>query len=222
MRRLLLYFFSFYLLVLGQNSLAQSDSTKTQSDSSRLEVKSGLQVYVDYGKILTLFTEFESKLEAGVAYQLKNRFSPNFQIGQSTLEPSVAFENGEYKSEGIYARVGIDYTLPFDATNLFYVGLKYGFSSFSESLTYTISTSLWPDPAQPFENDDATASWTELVIGSEKKMQNSNWRIGGYFALRVLIDRDTFDPIDTFTIPGYGRTADDTVPAINLYVKYAF
>lgn len=239
MKRLLPYFFSLGLIAcLSMPLMAQTDSTSAVtttekldnaqvqeedvSDSLKLTVKSGLQIYIDYGKILTLFTDFESKFEVGAAYQLKNKFSPNIQIGFSTLEPGPAFENGEYTSEGTYARVGLDYTIPFDASSLFYVGVKFGLSSYSESGSYTITTDIWPDFTRTFENDDLSANWYELIIGSEKKFKKGNWKVGGYFALRVLGNRDEFFPIDTFSIPGYGRTLDDTVPVLNLYLKYAF
>lgn len=224
MKRLLPYFFSAGLVLLSLASFAQTDSTAVgkKPDSLKLPVHSGLQLQLDYGKIITLFTDFESKFEMGIAYQLNNRFSPNAQFGFSTLSPGPAFENGDYTSEGTYGRIGLNYTLPFDPTNLFYVGLKYGFSSYSEEGTYTITTDIWPDVVEAFDNPDLSATWYEVIIGSEKKMGDGHWRMGGSFALRILGSHDELTPIDTFSIPGYGRALDNTTPVFNLYVKYAF
>lgn len=223
MRRLSLYFFSLWLIVsVHTTSMAQNESTSNSSDSLKLEVKAGLQIYLDYGKVLTLATSFESKFEVGVAYQFKNKFSPNFQVGTSSLEPPPAFENGEYKSEGTFFKLGLNYALPFDINNMFYGGVKFGFASYSESGTYIITTDIWPDFEESFERNGLTANWYELILGSEKKMEASNWIIGGYFSLRILGSRDEFESIDTFAIPGYGRALDSTVPAVNLYLKYAF
>lgn len=186
----------------------------------KIPVKGGLQLYVDYGKILMGITDFETKYEAGIAIQLKYRFQPNFQAGIATLEPSSAIENGAYKAQGQYWKAGLNYLLPFDANHHFYAGVKYGQSTFDDEGTYKIESNVWPDLEGEFKRSGFEASWYELVLGSEKLIANGQIRIGGMFGVRFIAEKPKEDFIDIYAIPGYGRTLDKTVPYLNVYIKY--
>ena len=185
-------------------------------------IDTGLEVYLDYGKLITQFSEFESKLEAGIAIQLSNKLAPNFQAGYATLEPATAFENGTYKSTGYYGRIGVNYLIPFDNTNNFFVGVKYALAFYEDEGMYEISSDIFDTYSVSFSEKDLEANWFELVIGSEKKLKSEKWAVGGQFTFRVMNQRDKFSPVDTYAIPGYGRTLDRTVPAVNVYLKYKF
>ncbi|MEX2336793.1 MAG: DUF6048 family protein [Fulvivirga sp.] len=226
MKQLLQYIFSITLVMFA----CQAHSQGTTDTTKVIRVESGLTLYVDYGKLLTLPSNFETKAEAGISYVMKNRFSPNIQVGMAILEPSGAFENGVYKAEGMYARVGIDYLIPFDPVNTLYIGAKYAQARFEENGSYEIGSNLWPDKTENYSRGELEAAWYEVIIGSEKKFTKqsdsesimTNWSIGGYFSLRVMNSREEFDPIDTYAIPGYGRAFDNTAPAVNVYIRYGF
>lgn len=223
------YTFSIIFFFLSAAELYSQDTTAVTVDE-------GLSLYIDYGKLLTLPFNFETKAEAGIAYRLKNRFSPNLQVGMAMVDPSAAFENGTFTAEGQYARVGLNYIIPLDGINMLYIGGKYAVAMYEESGTYEIGSSLWQNRAESYSRKDLQADWFEFVIGSEKrlkkssgepksdksKQENSNWSLGGYFSLRIINSREKFEPIDTYAIPGYGRTFDRTVPVLNLYVRYDF
>ncbi len=213
MKRKLLFIFSL-LLFLSVAGFGQ-DSVRV-----KIPVNSGLQFYVDYGKLLMGFNDFESKYEAGIAFQFKNRFQPNFQVGLASLSPSSAIENGTYTSEGQYWKAGINYILPFDALHLFYVGVKYGQSTFDDEGTYLIQSTIWPDFEGGFQRSGFDASWYELVFGSEKIFLDGQLRLGGMFGVRFIDQKPKEEFIDVYAIPGYGRTLDKTVPYLNLYIKY--
>lgn len=191
-------------------------------DTTRLQVKTGLALYIDYGKLSTLFTEFERKAEVGLAVHLSNRLSPNVQIGWALLTPQNAFENGVYESTGYYGRFGLNYLLPFDNVNTFSVGLKYGLSFFDDEGSYAIASDVFETYSVEFGETGQRATWFEVVLGSERKLRNENFVVGGHFSLRILNSRDRFSPVDIYAIPGYGRTFDETVPAVNIYIKYFF
>jgi hypothetical protein len=191
-------------------------------DSTRIAVKSGPQIYFDYGKLLTIATDFETKYEFGIGYQLKNHFQPTFRYGMAKLEPSSAIQNGTYLSEGQYWRAGLNYVIPFDAVNSFYIGVNYGSSKFEDSGTYEVKSELWPTFTDSFERKDLEADWFEAVLGSEKTMLNGHVKLGGLFGVRFINSRSQFEFIDVYAIPGYGRTLDKTVPFVNVYVKYQF
>ena len=192
------------------------------TDSTTFVINTGLELYVDYGKLATLPSDFESKLEVGIAVQLVNRLSPNFQVGYGSLQPNSAFENGVYQSTGYYGRFGINYLLPFDNINSFFFGLKYGLSFYEDEGSYEISSDIFDTYRVSFGEEDLSADWFEIILGSEKQTKIKNLSIGGQFAFRIINNRSNFTPVDTYAIPGYGRTFDQTVPALNLYLKYKF
>lgn len=209
MKRALFFIFSFSL---GLTTYGQ--------DSLQTERSSGPEIWVDYGKILLYATDFESKLEGGINWKF-GRIAPAIHVGYAELFPSQAIKNGEYSSKGMYFRGGIEYFLPIDRNNRIIVGGRYAYATFEEEAKYTITSDLWPDQNGNVSRQDLTASWVELVLGSEMSFRETRWILGGYFTLRYLLEREEFDPIDTYAIPGYGRTSDKTVPALQLYLKYS-
>ncbi|QSE97037.1 DUF6048 family protein [Fulvivirga lutea] len=193
-----------------------------KSDTARIKITSGPQIYIDYGKLLTLPSEFEQKFEIGLAYQFKNRFQPNFHFGIATIQPDAAIENGEYTSEGSYWRAGVNYLVPLDQINRLFIGVRYAQSEFNDSGSYEITSELWPTFTESFERDGFAADWFELVLGSEKMFKNGHLLLGGEAGVRFINEKDEAEFIDIYTIPGYGLTSNQSSPFINLYVKYQF
>ncbi|MCA6073656.1 DUF6048 family protein [Fulvivirga sedimenti] len=204
-------------LVLGHFLASGQDSVNV----SRMNNLPRLFVLVDYGKLATLPTDFEDKLEAGIGIRIGKHITPVLYAGKSTLLPGSVIENGQYSSEGWYIRTGIEYYASLDGKNNLLMGLRYGYTVFSESASYVISSPLFEDVTGFVERTDLSANWAEVVLGSEMRLGDSKFYLGGYLTLRVLINREEFDPIDTYSIPGYGRTFDKTIPALQLYLKFA-
>jgi hypothetical protein len=200
-----------YFLASGQDSLNVSGRNNLPR----------LFIMVDYGKLATLPTDFEDKLEGGIGIRIGKHFTPVLYVGSSTLSPGSVIENGRYSSEGWYIRSGIEYYKSLDGKNNLLLGLRYGYTMFSESATYIISSPIFEDVTGFVERSDLSASWAEVVLGSEMRLGEGKFYVGGYFTLRVLINREEFDPIDTYSIPGYGRTFDKSIPALQLYLKFA-
>ena len=110
-----------------QDSIAVRKRVKKERvkrpDSLKIKIRSGLQFYLDYGKVATLISDFEQKFEIGIGYQFSNRFQPNFQYGTGSIETGAAIENGEYASEGRYWNVGLIYLFPLDNINTLFFGV---------------------------------------------------------------------------------------------------
>ncbi len=216
MKRYLPYIFSVLALTASLQTLAQ------EQDTSKIVVSSGPQLFVDYGKLLTLASDFESKFEFGVAYQFQNRLQPNFQYGIATIEPDAAIENGTYKAQGSYWRVGLNYIIPLDNLHSLFIGAKYAQSKFDDSGTYMIESEFWPLLEGEFDRKDHEADWFEFILGSEKKMKGDHLILGGQTGVRFINTKPTEEFIDIYSIPGYGFITDQSSPFINLYVKYQF
>jgi len=64
------------------------------------------------------------------------------------------------------------------------------------------------------------ANWYSIIAGSEMELSR-NLLLGWKFRMRFLESHDQQFPIDVYTVPGYGRAEDKSIPSINLYAKYS-
>ena len=96
--------------------------------------------------------------------------------------------------------------------NSIYVGLRYGFSTFEQTLNdYSIFTStdyFGPNQiTESIKSDGLNASWIELVLGIKVELIN-NLYLGANVSLRNLVSEKKPDRFDNLYIPGFGRTND--------------
>lgn len=224
------------------NSLAQNlDSlAKEQSDSLGLAIQnktepridtvapkvtypffSDVSVVLDYGKILSIASDFESKGEIGLELGIKNRFFLSTEYGMSKLTPRKAYANANYESKGNYLRVGLGYRRMVSAKINMGFSFRYASAKFTDGGNIMIQSSsgLFDSVSEIFERKDVSANWYELVFNSESQLKK-NLYAGLYFRIRFMDSYDKQTPLDIYTIPGYGRTFDKSVPVINLYLKY--
>ncbi|SHJ66944.1 hypothetical protein SAMN04488028_101849 [Reichenbachiella agariperforans] len=216
------YIFSLILFlgVVTHRGAAQSTGA---SDSTRMPVLSSASILVDYGKLATgLFMESETKYEGGVQLEFWNKLVLIGEYGMARLEPRGAYVNANYVSEGSYYRVGLGYKIDMNPKNNFVFSVRYGNSTYSDSGEAVIESAsgLYDPFVLPFERQEVSAFWTEIVMSSERRIWKGLYT-GFHVRLRVMVDYDDQAPLDVFSIPGYGRTFDKSVPAFNLYIKYS-
>jgi len=226
------------VLALGQES-AVEDSVKipatkvtiTPTDSAyHKKFVSGVELKFDYGKLLMVWTKFETKLEAGINVRFFERMVLVTEFGSMVLNPLKAYDNAIYYTvEGQYARAGIDYYTSYNPKSFYYVGLRYGMSNFRDEGAFLIESDYWEDYQEGFGSENLKASWMEIVIGTEtfltfgkKKTENpkNHFFLGWNASLRILTDFTNREEILVYSIPGYGRTFNKVTPALNFYVKY--
>jgi hypothetical protein len=180
--------------------------------------KYGLRVGVDLAKPLrTLLDDTYSGFEVNADFRLTDRLYAAVELGS---EKKDRFEdNLNSKTNGSYIKVGGDYNAYNNWVGLrnnIYIGLRYGFSSFSqELLNYGIYTT---DPSfSEFELRDAnltfdglTASWAELVFGVKTELL-PNMYLGIQLQLKRRISDTKPNNFDNLFIPGFNRTYDESV-----------
>jgi hypothetical protein len=213
-----LFAFLFFASVVAcaQDSLSVSP---VDSTSAKMVIPS---FYLDYGKLLTAPSNFETKYEGGIELIFNDRWQLITELGIAELTPRSAYENGQYRSEGSYYRIGLGYVpkREKDRTSRLGIGIRYGKSSFEDQGGYVIeSTSeLQPDIEVSFDRRNLSATWWEMVFYSDKEM--NNWlTLGFQFRVRMMQDYDRFEDVDIYAIPGYGRAQDNSIPAVNLFIK---
>jgi hypothetical protein len=178
-----------------------------------------VDIMIDYLKLTSFLVPYEEKAEGGISFLLRNKFIIALEGGYGDLQPRNAYRNSNYRSTGIYGRVGLDYMFPIDQKNNMFIGARYGQSRFEERAQWKIESSLYDSYSDSFHRTNLQAHWSELIIGSESQYK-ANLFIGFIFRFRVMHQFEKFEGIPTFSIPGYGRTSDKTIPAFNLFVKY--
>ncbi len=225
-------------LIEDLDSLSDSTSiivSDTIVGADTLAVKkmlSGVELVLDYGKLLTLWTKFESKYEAGINLRFYERIVLAAEFGYAELNPLKAYDNALYYTvKGSYGRLGVDYYAAYDPKSFYYAGLRYGMSVFEDEGRFLIDSEYWEDFEEGFGSTGITASWVEIILGTETYLKigkreeespKSKLLFGWKFRLRFLANFENREEPRIYSIPGYGRTFDNVVPALNFYVKYRF
>lgn len=181
---------------------------------------SGVGLGVDYLKLPTFFLNNETKYEGSFEIIFKNHYVVSLEAGHASYTSKRSYKNApDYEVRGNYARLGLDYTAEFNPQTNIYIGLRYARSQFEDHGIFIISNELFNERRETIDRTGLEAAWFEVVVGSEQQM-GKNFFVGGTFRLRFLNDFENFEPIPVYNIPGFGRSHDSTVPALNLFVKY--
>ena len=204
----------------GKKRRKREKRSKIKQPRDSIIGPTGIEFAIDYGKLVTIPSDFETKLEAAVSYTLWEKLQLLFEYGYGKITPREAIKNGDYTSEGNYYRAGIAYGGEVLPKSYVYLGFMYGSSQFEDYGTVLIESQTWEDFNGTFNRTDLTAKWFEFVMITESELRKnlywgSKWRLR---RLREFTDQD-YDPI-VYSIPGYGRTFDNSIPAVNLYIKY--
>lgn len=111
-----------------------------------------------------------------------------------------------YSNEGNYWRVGADvnFLTKDPDKNMFFFGLRYGSSVFSEVLFFQKEDPVWGNYSIQLQNDDVKAHWFELTTGLRVKMLKFIW-MGYTVRLKFALDTNASGPLLPSDVPGYGR-----------------
>lgn len=204
------------LLFLGSNALTAQEEApvETVEDSIVYKEQYGLRIGIEITRPVRTFFEDDFKgFELLGDYRIYEDYYLAAEIGNAQKlmnEPNVV---ANYK--GSYIKVGANYNAYNNwqgMQNSIFVGLRYGFSTFSsELLEYSIYTQdnyFEPDiRTDPKEYNNLTASWLELQLGVKVEILN-NLYLGAHVALKRRITQTTPLNFDNLYIPGFNRTYD--------------
>ena len=183
---------------------AQAQDKKEESDSLKrraIQKPTGVRIGTDL--IAIGKTVFDSplsgwELNADVDF---DRYYLALEYGSWARKDSVA-------NDGRYFRIGVDvnFLLNDPDKNMFFLGFRYGRSTFDEQLNYQTTLADFGIIQKEISNQNATAGWGELTTGLRVKIWKYLWM--GYTA------RMKFSPnvkgnqeLETYDIPGYGKTS---------------
>ncbi len=118
----------------------------------------------------------------------------------------LTLPNGEYINNGNYYRLGVDINfLEKDPDkNMFFLGFRYGHSSFHESLSYQQYDSLFGNYTFTNSNPNMSGGWAEITTGLRVKIWKGFWM--GYTArMKLAASTKGASPnLSPYDMPGYG------------------
>jgi hypothetical protein len=163
-----------------------------------------------------------SGLDFSVDYALKRNVYGTVEAGINSFEQSS--EVMDYFSDGQYFRIGFDTDMRKNKKDLsrdmFYLGARYGFSSFSQRIeNYQITSIYWPTLFGEELTLKNQAHWLEAISGFKVEVfRNMYLGLGLRFKF-LLYQADKIIKPSPF-IPGYGKTNGALVVGFNYSVYY--
>lgn len=193
---------------------AKKDSIKKDSIDPKKE-RYGLRLGIDLFKLTRSFYEKEYRgLELVGDYRLTRKHFLAAEIGNENK--TVDDDRLNFTTKGTYLKIGFDYNTYENwgnMENMITLGLRYGVSSFSQTLNSYQLYNTYPYFGPVDETNVGTpykglaAQWIEIVTGVKAKVFN-NVFIGFSFRVNRLLSQKKPDNFDNLYIPGFNRTYD--------------
>lgn len=178
----------------------------------------GLRLGIDASNLISnLLNKDRRFYEANVDVSFgKYLLSADLGTGMHAL-----FADGlEYHTSGNYFRIGpdINFIPESDDKNAFFVGLRYGRSSFEEKLNTTFFVPGW-NALEVNPNRQASARWFEGVVGLKARVWN-NFYLG--YTLRYKFGAKVKDDegFTAYEVPGFGKLGDGNTFSFNYHIFY--
>ncbi|WP_036819905.1 DUF6048 family protein [Polaribacter sp. Hel1_85] len=215
------YFISICFLFVYVDGFSQEQKKNTiiasKKDSIVYKTNYGFRVGIDISKpILAQFNSSYSGLEIVGDYRIKKNFYIAAEVGFE--EETTAEDYTNSTSKGNYIRLGFNYNAYqnwLDMNNEIFVGYRYGFSFFEQTLnSYTpnVITDIEDYPlyfpantnTTPFTITGLNAHWSEFVVGFRAETFKNFFITfsGSYKILMSVKDPENFK---TLYSPGFNR-----------------
>lgn len=234
MRHILKSFFSLLFVLFSLLSNAQNTQDKVPAAVGKDSIapikvnRYGLRVGVDLFRLSRSLWEKDYRgVELVGDYRLTKKYYLAGELGNE--DKTVEEDYLSFTTKGSYFKVGFDYNAHQNWMNLensIYIGMRYGVSSFSQTLnSYRIyTTNPYFDSNQVLlsgeEFKGLTAQWAEVVAGVKTKVIN-NIYVGFSFRINKLFTNKTPDGFDNLYIPGFNRKySGDFGVGFNYTVSY--
>lgn len=222
------YFISIVLLFLAFNGFSQAKETsEVKKDTVIYKTGYGFRLGVDISKpIKSVIDDVYSGFEIVGDYRISKDWYVATELGFEEENTIEDFTNTTAK--GSYIRLGVNYNAYanwLDMNNEIYVGFRYGFSIFDNTInSYTTNTgnNYFPttDLTAPITETGLTAHWGEFQLGIKAETLK-NLFLGFSLAYKVGISIDDPENFKTLYAPGFNRVyANSTGFGFNYTISY--
>ena len=234
MYRFFISIFFLFVFVDGFSQLQQKDTVSTSKDSIVYKSPYGIRLGIDISKPIKAAIDgsYHNGFEIVGDYRISNSFYFAAEIGFEEETNKEDFTNSTAK--GSYLRVGFNYNAYenwLDMNNEIFIGYRYGFSIFDQTLnSYTpnVVTGEENNPpyfptntiTTPITATSLNAHWSELVIGI-KTETFKNFYVSASVSYKVLMSVKDPDNFKTLYSPGFNRIFEsDTGFGFNYTLSY--
>ena len=227
MKHILKYTFSLGLMLLSAVTIAQEQNPKADTIVPKKE-RYGIRLGADLFKLTRSFydTNYQG-IEVIGDYRLTRKHFIAAEIGNE--KKTVDDDQLNFTTNGSYIKVGFNYNAYenwLNMENQIYVGLRYGFSTFSQTLnSYSVyNTDQYFAENNVILSDEKfsglSAQWLEVVAGMKAEVFH-NVFIGFSFSVNRLLSQKQPDNFENLYIPGFNRTYNgDFGVGFNYTVSY--
>ena len=192
-------------------------SQKKDSVDVKAFIPTGIRVGYDLvspgrAALVNTFEGFELSADVDIY-----RYYPTLEIGNSARS-FVSVNGSSYTNTGDYWRAGVDvnFMKKDPEKNMFFLGARYGRSTYDEQATIITSDPVWGAYNQTLQNESLTARWMELTTGMRIKVWKIFWL--GYTArFKFSLKLDDSGDLLTTDVPGYGATDRPTTWGFSYY-----
>lgn len=196
-------------LFLVCGSLFSQEKKMVQETKPELPVYRGLTVGADiFGIGNRLFGGDALSSEISLDVNLKHRFFPVVEAGYAKMDAYNEDKAIGYKTSAPYFRIGMDYNTMAkkNSPSYLYVGLRYGFSSFSYDVDAPdLKDPIWGTPS-PFVYNGVKAnfSWMEVVVGVKVQIYK-RFLMGWSLRYKARFGSESTLYTTPSYVPGYGN-----------------
>ncbi|HLS31471.1 MAG TPA: DUF6048 family protein [Flavobacteriaceae bacterium] len=206
-------------LFLGSffNGFGQVQSSpEIQIDSISYMERYGVRIGADLSKpIRTLLDKDYQGFEIKGDFRITNNLYPAVEIGYEDFDFDE--NNFDANSKGGYAKLGANYNVYSNwigMQNEIYVGLRYGFATYSETLyNYTVYDKdhyFPPDYKEVNQKyNNLNAHWVEFQVGIKAEVLH-NLYLSLHAQVKRIITSNEPKNFDILWIPGYNRNYADS------------
>ncbi|NSL88874.1 hypothetical protein ECE50_018680 [Chitinophaga sp. Mgbs1] len=205
------------------------DTTATaavKAKDSTYFLPGGIRVGVDLSRIITaIYYPYRKEFTAVADVRLKSDLYGAVEAGYTNTPYSD--DNYTYKGSGAFITLGVDYNfmkrLYPSEKNMFYGGIRYGFSHLTyEVPSYKITSPYWGgNLTGSVPKTNVNAHWVELVLGLKAEVLK-NFFLGWSLRERILLNNIKTDEFTPLVMPGFGSGSKKSIFDMQYTVSYVF
>ena len=187
----------------------------------------GIRIGVDVSKFVLplIFSGDRIGFEATADAHVSGNIFATAEAGW--LNVTLVKPDYNYKGNGIYGKLGVDYNLlksrrPF-SNDIVYGGARYALSVFNHRAdNVNIPGYFWPDASGlTIPKNTMQAQWLEFLLGVKAEVLK-NLYVGLTFRAKFLVVKPKDNYSTPYLIPGYGNGNVNFVIGLNYYLSYNF
>lgn len=217
----------FFVFVDAFSQVKETPIKETTKDTIIYKSSYGIRLGADISKlVLAGISNSYSGLEIVGDYRISKRFYVAAELGYEEQTSQEDYTNSTAK--GSYARLGFNYNAYenwLDMNNEIFVGYRYGFSLFDQTLNgYTPNVNSTYFPANsintPVTASSLNAHWSEFLFGL-KVETFKNLFLGASVSYKVLMSSKEPENFKTLYAPGFNRIFESSTGfGFNYTVSY--